>query len=694
MGGLINMIVFAWMVTNGTWNFLPQPSFATGFYDAQARALLAGHWWMSAKLLSVEGIRIGRHSYMYFGPVPAILRIPVLLVTHRLDGRLTPISILIALAVALIFLSRLAWRVRSLFTDKVVTRAEALATMGVIVILGVGSAFLFQASSPAVYEEAEVWSLAFALGAFDFLLAFLMRPTRGSVLLAGLSATLALLTRAAVGIGPIAALAILACFHLFFAVRRRTAPSALPGRLERRLALIGAPADRGSQTRAATLWSCVLVPLALYAAVNEERFHTLFSIPYKDQGTVNIDPAYRAAVAHSGGSLQGAKFFLTDLVTYFRPDALHFIGLFPWIDFTALPTPSGHLYYAGLKSTSSVSATMPALVVLALVGLVAVARASFAPSSAIHQSVSPALLVVPIIGAAICSLGVLTFAALAERQIVDLLPIIDLGALTGFYVLVSRARRSRVFDLSLAGGLAVLALFGLWTNMALSLINQRVINPSSMEQQKQFVVLEERLNNDLFGDHPSDVVRSPKRLPPPGLPASLVILGNCAGLYQSSGMAWEPIEQSESTGSYNLLVTLPLLWRDDQYWPLLVNARGRQGDLLTMHPVGKDRVEFAYLLQLDMGMYWYTSSPEAMQPGHSYKLTAVLDPNVGQMAVRMGGTTVFQLPFYDKFGSTVVGHSPVPGPVTATFPGSIRVLPNSTPVCSRILHQLDMAAKG
>ena len=110
---------------------------------------------MSAKLLSIEGVRVGGHSYMYFGPIPAILRIPVLLVTHRLDGRLTPISILIALAVSLLFLSRIAWRVRSLFTDKVVTTAEAFATTGLIVVLGVGSAFLFQASSPAVYQEAE-----------------------------------------------------------------------------------------------------------------------------------------------------------------------------------------------------------------------------------------------------------------------------------------------------------------------------------------------------------------------------------------------------------------------------------------------------------------------------------------------------------------------------------------------------------
>jgi hypothetical protein len=337
---------------------------------------------------------------------------------------------------------------------------------------------------------------------------------------------------------------------------------------------------------------------------------------------------------------------------------------------------------------------MPALIVLALVGLVVIARAAFARSSAIRRSVSPALLVVPMIGAAICSVGVLTFASLNERQIVDLVPIIALGALAGFYVLVSRARRSRVFDLSLVGALVLLALFGVWTNVALSLINQRVINPSSMEQQKQFVAFQERLNTDLFGDHPSDVVRSPKRLPPPGLPSSLVILGNCAGLYQSSGMAWEPIEQSKSTGSYNLQVTLPHSWMDDPYWPLLVDARGQQADILTMHPVGRDRVEFAYRLQLKTGSYWYMSPPEAMKPGHSYKLTAVLDPNVAQMAVHMGGATVFQLPFYDPFGRVVVGKSPVTGPVAARFPGSIRVGPNSTPLCSRISRQLHMAVRG
>src|ERR1039458_4850395 len=113
VGITIAGVAFAWMVTGGTFQFFRSVPFST-FYDVQARSFLHGTGSMPASVLSIEGIRTGGRTDMYFGPVPALFRLPVLIFTHRLDGRLTEPSLLIGFVVALVFASLLSWRVRGM----------------------------------------------------------------------------------------------------------------------------------------------------------------------------------------------------------------------------------------------------------------------------------------------------------------------------------------------------------------------------------------------------------------------------------------------------------------------------------------------------------------------------------------------------------------------------------------------------
>ena len=76
------------------WDFRLNPlrragahGFASNFYDLQARALLDGHLWVPDQSLGIEGFVVDGHTYMYFPPFPALLRVPVLLLTDRFDGR-------------------------------------------------------------------------------------------------------------------------------------------------------------------------------------------------------------------------------------------------------------------------------------------------------------------------------------------------------------------------------------------------------------------------------------------------------------------------------------------------------------------------------------------------------------------------------------------------------------------------------
>ena len=63
--------------------------YASNFFDFQARALMDGHLWVTPGSLGIEAFHVDGREYMYFGPFPALLRIPVLWTTPEYDGRLT-----------------------------------------------------------------------------------------------------------------------------------------------------------------------------------------------------------------------------------------------------------------------------------------------------------------------------------------------------------------------------------------------------------------------------------------------------------------------------------------------------------------------------------------------------------------------------------------------------------------------------
>ena len=91
LGALVAFIPFVAVLWNVRWD--PLRGATAGhlngnFYDLQARALFHGHLSVPDGSLGIEGFVVDGRTYMYFGPFPALLRMPVLLVTSRFDGRL------------------------------------------------------------------------------------------------------------------------------------------------------------------------------------------------------------------------------------------------------------------------------------------------------------------------------------------------------------------------------------------------------------------------------------------------------------------------------------------------------------------------------------------------------------------------------------------------------------------------------
>src|SRR4029077_18993727 len=82
---LVALIVCAWFVTWGDWKFFEPEDFCS-FYDAQARSLIEGRLDVPAAAIGSEAFTFQGKTYGYFGIGPALLRIPLVIASPKLDG--------------------------------------------------------------------------------------------------------------------------------------------------------------------------------------------------------------------------------------------------------------------------------------------------------------------------------------------------------------------------------------------------------------------------------------------------------------------------------------------------------------------------------------------------------------------------------------------------------------------------------
>lgn len=564
VGGALAMAVFAWVLFLGRAELTVAPT--SDFYDLQTRAWFDGRWDIAdvpdpdtgatVNPLSIEAFVVDGHSYLYFGPVPSVLRVPVLAVTDELDGELAQFSMVAAFALALGALVHLSWRIRWLARGAVaVHRREALITALVTFGLGAGTVLAYLASQPVVYHEAILWGVAWALASYASLLEVMVRPSVRAVAWAGAFAALALLSRASVGIGPIVAIALVLVVQVASAWRRRRATGRdsdeedgeAPGdRLQLAFRQF-VPAAPAGDLRASllALGLAVLVPVGLYAAVNLARFDTPFRLPIEQQVFSEVDPDRIAALEDNDGSIFGLRYLPTTLWQYARPDAIELDGLAPWVNFPReQATVVGDVVFDTRDEASSVPATMPLLVVLGVVGLVAVIRPP--PGSGARGS-TLAVLRIPVLGAAAGCAGMLAIAFVAHRYLGDVFPLLALLALAGLH------RCGRWFggplrpgSVAVGSGLLLLGIWGLVANLGLALEYQRLIAPVDPGLRTGLVQRQYELGP---GEPPAPIARVTDRgdLPEdPGRRGDVAVLGpRCDAVAWSDGFGWHVLPDSD-----------------------------------------------------------------------------------------------------------------------------------------------------
>ena len=170
------------------------------FYALQARAMFHGHLYVPPHSLGLEGFIHDGHEYTYFGIFPSLLRMPVLALTHSLDGQLTAPLLLVAWVATGLGAAGVLWRLRVMLRGSVlVSRAEA-ATYGLLVaaVTG-GSVLMYLAATPFVYDEDFAWSVVLTLASLFALLGVVERRSAARVVWAAVFIVFANLDRSPTG---------------------------------------------------------------------------------------------------------------------------------------------------------------------------------------------------------------------------------------------------------------------------------------------------------------------------------------------------------------------------------------------------------------------------------------------------------------------------------------------------------------
>ncbi|MFL6205374.1 MAG: hypothetical protein ACJ739_08470 [Acidimicrobiales bacterium] len=594
---------FLWVLWNGRLDPARNVGYATAFYEVQARALAHGHWWVPEGSLGIEAFVVHGRHYSYFGPFPAVLRMPVLLFTHSLDGRLTAPSMLLAWVVAAGFSAGLLWRIRVLARGgQDVSRSEAIACALLLFTIMGGSTLLYLGSLPWVFHEALAWGFAWTAGSMFALLGVLERPSTRRILLAGLCILCAVMSRSTVGWASALGAVMVGVWYA----------SGRAGADSRRWSM---PAQAAG-----------LQPSAAGCAVTNAKFGSVLSLPMGAQTYPEL-PQHRLLFLEANhGRSFSLDFLPSTLLAYLRPDGLDLSSRFPYLTMpSGPPKVLGGAVFDMTYRTSSVTAAMPLLLVLTVIGCAALCRR--------HPTGRLSLTRVPVLVGAAGAAGVLFFGFLVNRYVADFLPLLLVGSAVGMIELwrrvEQRSRRSRRVLLSAIGALA---LFGSFANLGIA--TEAATLGVEAPRLVDYVKLQERAGQAT--GHPIRVTVA-RELPATAPAGDLWATPDCGSLYMSTGELYFPRWLAVERGpAYHHIMDVTYRHFDLGRVPL-VSAGGAE---LFIEDKGLDYYHYVRLVLVTPGE---TRSTEwtSVNIGVPRKVEVISDVAFHQLTVMFDGRRIF-----------------------------------------------------
>lgn len=604
LGGtvLVALILCRWR----PWDLFDRGGFSTDFYDAQAHAFLHGRLDVNPGVAAAEGFLIDGKTYLYYGPLLALARLPFAIFGHWADGRLSRVSITLAFFASCSLAYHLARHVGRLLGGGSARR------YAVLVAAVAASPALSLAGWNSVYDETEMWALALFLGTAVALLRVWQAPGRRPLLAAAALAAATVLTRASVGLGAVAAVALV---------------GALLWRRDRRIAV------------GAVIGACGA--LVTNVAINLAKFGTFFDLPADRQVLTLRSPARAAWFAGNDGSFLSLRFLPTTVVHYFRPDAIRFERLVPFVRFGPRAVEHGSYPLESNTPASSLTVSATLLFVLALIGLWFVIRRRSWPLLALF------------VGAVVAAVPSFVIGFVANRYLTDMLPALIIPAAAAVAVV---ARPSRTSIKVAARAAAVLVVWGIWVNVSLATWIQNLKEPG-------FTEVRYAIDDAVFGGTPPSVITlvSGEPVPRDGVVA---IDGDCDGLYIAEQGGWVALELAD--GVRHLRGTIDVAAELAE--PLVVSAP--EGDIVILATSDGDKFYAQY------------------QPVDGEPVAGEITVGGDRITIDIESDPVTRTLFVKIDGKQVLFAFAAPDLSGATFSDSFAVLEaadNRTPICRDLL---------
>jgi hypothetical protein len=170
--------MFLWIFTTTGGRDIFVKEVLGGAYDSQAEHFLRGDVDVDEEAIGHEATIMNDHVRMYFGPFPALLRIPLNFLYPAGHGKWPRISGFCAGAISLFAFAGLVRM--ALLSSPLSSRGRNWLGNACVIGFAFGSPLLLLLGNLSIYDEAIIWGLALSLGAIFF--AFRSRQTEGRAL--------------------------------------------------------------------------------------------------------------------------------------------------------------------------------------------------------------------------------------------------------------------------------------------------------------------------------------------------------------------------------------------------------------------------------------------------------------------------------------------------------------------------------
>jgi hypothetical protein len=349
-------------------------------YDSQAEHFLRGDVGVDAGAIAHETMVVNGKVRMYFGPFPALLRVPLNFIYPAGHGKWSRISGFCAGVIALFAFAGLVQT--ALRSSLLSSRARNWIGTACVIAFALGSPLLLLLGNLSIYDEAIIWGCAWSLAALYF--ACRSRTTEGAALthsLLGFSscAGAALLSRGTFG-APFVLIAPLLAIRLFHRQPMRNIPALLLP--------LGAA-------------------LVFYLFLSYARFGDFSGMPMR----YNINPVQRDfAVKHGLFRIERVPYSFADYFVLRSPKLQHEA---PFLKASRKDYPHESLYVMPFTETySSVLWSSSWILLGAVIGVAMLLRPGGA--DAVDRAIAAAFLLQVMV--------ILSFMGLCQRYIAELFP--------------------------------------------------------------------------------------------------------------------------------------------------------------------------------------------------------------------------------------------------------------------------------